>query len=94
LGCVKLSVEDINININIKGDEQLCSQFTKHTIDTIFSSYAAVQNRLRHHSQVLLMLQREADEWARKVELAAVLLPEYKPVGWSGVWPLSAQTTS
>jgi division protein CdvB (Snf7/Vps24/ESCRT-III family) len=91
IGTCQLSIDDVECDVN----EQFNNIFTQYTIDTIFSSYAAAQNRVHQQSAVLHMLQREADEWAQKVQKAIEVLPEYQPIGWlSGVWPLPGQTNS
>jgi hypothetical protein len=91
IGICQLSIDDVEVDVN----DQFNSVFTQHTIDAIFSSYAAAQNRVYQQSDVLRMLQREADEWAQKVKKAIALLPEYQPIGWlSGVLPLPGQITS
>jgi hypothetical protein len=82
IGICQLSIDDVEVDAN----EQFNSIFTQCTVDTIFSSYATAQNRVHQQSQVLHMLQREADEWAQKAEKAIGLIPEYQPIGWlSGV---------
>ncbi|KAG2739891.1 hypothetical protein P692DRAFT_20342071 [Suillus brevipes Sb2] len=68
--------------VDIEEDEHANELFTRYTIDTVYASYAAAQNRLRQYTQLLQILQREVDDWASKVEKAKHVMPEYMPVGW------------
>jgi len=73
----QLSIDNVEVDVN----EQFDRAYSHYTIDTIFSSYAAAQNRVLQQSEVLHLLQREADEWAKKVQKAIDLMPEYQPSG-------------
>lgn len=53
--------------------------FTEYAINTVHASYAAAQSRVRQYTQLLTLLRREEDEWARKVEKANNIMPHYKP---------------
>ncbi|KAG2749339.1 hypothetical protein P692DRAFT_20778631 [Suillus brevipes Sb2] len=68
--------------VDIEDDEHANELFTRYTIDTVYASYAAALNRVRQYTQLLQILQREADDWASKVEKAKHVMPEYTPVGW------------
>lgn len=68
--------------VDIEDDEQANELFTRYTIDTVYASYAAAQNRVRQYTQLLQILQREVDDWASKVEKAKHVMPGYMPVGW------------
>jgi hypothetical protein len=52
--------------------------FTQLSVDTVYASYAAAQNRVRQYTQLLMLLKREEDLWAQRVEKARDVLPEYK----------------
>jgi hypothetical protein len=66
--------------IDIQGAEELTQIFTRHTIDAVYASYAAAQHRVRQYTQLAKIYQREADDWAVKIEKAAHMMPDYKPV--------------
>ncbi|KAG1800865.1 uncharacterized protein HD556DRAFT_1304852 [Suillus plorans] len=65
-----------DVDLNEDGQDRL---FTEFTINTVYASYAAAQSRVRQYTQLLVLLKREEDEWARKVEKASNILPDYKP---------------
>jgi len=52
--------------------------FAQLSVDTVYASYAAAQNRVRQYTQLLALLKREEELWAQKVEKARLVLPEYK----------------
>jgi hypothetical protein len=52
--------------------------FIQLSVDTVYASYAAAQNRVRQYTQLLTLLKREEDLWAERVEKAKYVLPEYK----------------
>lgn len=58
--------------------------FVQLSIDTVYASYTAAQNRVRQYTQLLLLLKREEDLWAQRVEKARDVLPEYKS-RWSPI---------
>ncbi|KAG2738249.1 hypothetical protein P692DRAFT_20882841 [Suillus brevipes Sb2] len=65
--------------VDIEEDDNANELFTRYTIDTVYASYAAAQNRVRQYTQLLHILQREADDWASKIEKAKNVMPEYRP---------------
>ncbi|KAG2082313.1 hypothetical protein BD769DRAFT_1398487 [Suillus cothurnatus] len=69
-----MSLDDIESN-----EDEQDRLFTEFTINTVYASYAAAQSRVRQYTQLLALLRREEDEWARKVEKASNILPDYKP---------------
>ncbi|KAG1770766.1 hypothetical protein EDD22DRAFT_843114 [Suillus occidentalis] len=52
--------------------------FIQYSLDTVYASYAAAQNRVRQYTQLLTLLKREEDMWAERVEKAKYVLPEYR----------------
>jgi hypothetical protein len=52
--------------------------FVQLSVDTVYASYAAAQNRVRQYTQLLMLLKREEELWAQRVEKARYVLPEYK----------------
>lgn len=68
--------------IDIEGDEEQTKVFTQYTIDTVCTSYAAAQNRVCQYTQLAKIYQREADDWAVKLEKAGHIMPDYKPTWW------------
>ncbi|KAG1850823.1 hypothetical protein DFJ58DRAFT_842322 [Suillus subalutaceus] len=52
--------------------------FAQLSVDTVYASYAAAQNRVRQYTQLLMLLKREEELWAQRVEKARYVLPEYK----------------
>ncbi|KAG2749137.1 hypothetical protein P692DRAFT_20732874 [Suillus brevipes Sb2] len=52
--------------------------FTQLSVDTVYASYAAAQNRVRQYTQLLMLLKREEELWAQRVEKARYVMPEYK----------------
>lgn len=68
--------------IDIEGDEEQTKVFTQYTIDAVCASYAAAQNRVRQYTQLAKIYQREADDWAVKLEKAGHIMPDYKPTWW------------
>lgn len=78
-----LSLRKISLDeVDIEEDDHANELFTRYTIDMVYASYAAAQNRVRQYTQLLHILQREADDWASKIEKANNVMPDYKPVGW------------
>ncbi|KAG1766257.1 CHAT domain-containing protein [Suillus occidentalis] len=73
-GVHKMALDDIESN-----EDDQDRLFTEYTINTVHASYAAAQSRVRQYTQLLALLRREEDEWARKVEKANNILPHYKP---------------
>ncbi|KAG1767291.1 hypothetical protein EV702DRAFT_1203769 [Suillus placidus] len=69
-----MALDDVDSNED--GQDRL---FTEFTINTVHTSYAAVQSRVRQYTQLLTLLRHEEDEWAQKVEKANNILPDYKP---------------
>jgi hypothetical protein len=63
--------------IDLEEDEE-DRLFTQLSVDTVYASYAAAQNRVRQYSQLLRLLKREEDLWAQRVEKARYVLPGYK----------------
>ncbi|KAG1719288.1 hypothetical protein EDD22DRAFT_855034 [Suillus occidentalis] len=59
-------------------DEDLL--FIQLSVDTVYASYAAAQNRVRQYTQLLTLLKREEVLWAERVEKAKNVLPEYKSI--------------
>ncbi|KAG2109000.1 uncharacterized protein F5147DRAFT_773336 [Suillus discolor] len=43
--------------VDIQDDEHANELFTRYTIDTVYASYAAAQNRVRQYTQLLQILQ-------------------------------------
>jgi hypothetical protein len=68
--------------IDIEGDEEQTKAFTRFTIDAVCASYAAAQHRVRQYTQLAKIYQREADDWAVKLEKAGHIMPDYKPAWW------------
>jgi hypothetical protein len=69
--------------IDIPADEEQTEIFTRYTIDAVCASYAAARNRVRQYTQLAKIYQREADDWAIKLEKAEYVMPDYKPVWWT-----------
>ncbi|KAG1745576.1 hypothetical protein EDD22DRAFT_958490 [Suillus occidentalis] len=59
-------------------DEDLL--FIQLSVDTVYASYAAAQNRVRQYTQLLTLLKCEEVLWAERVEKAKNVLPEYKSI--------------
>jgi hypothetical protein len=55
-------------------------QFTKYSIDLVYSSYLASQFRVHQYTHFLMILKHEEDAWAQKVEKVMDLMPDYKPI--------------
>jgi hypothetical protein len=51
--------------------------FIQLSVDTVYASYVAARNRVQQYTQLLILLKREEDLWAQRVEKARVVLPEY-----------------
>ncbi|KAG2115733.1 uncharacterized protein F5147DRAFT_769153 [Suillus discolor] len=64
--------------IETEADEQ-DALFTKLCIETVHSSYLAVQNHVRQYTQFLTLLKCEEDAWAQRASRACCLMPDYKP---------------
>jgi hypothetical protein len=56
--------------------------FTQLSVDTVFASYAAAQNRVRQYTQLLRLLKREETLWAQRVERARYVMPP----GYKSLW--------
>ncbi|KAG2757576.1 hypothetical protein P692DRAFT_20711625 [Suillus brevipes Sb2] len=69
--------------IDIEADEEQTEIFTRYTIDAVCASHAAARNRVRQYTQLAKIYQREADDWAVKLEKAGYVMPDYKPVWWT-----------
>ncbi|KAG1902235.1 uncharacterized protein F5891DRAFT_1186815 [Suillus fuscotomentosus] len=52
--------------------------FIQLSLDTVYASYAAAQNRVQQYTQLLTLLKCEEDLWAQRVEKAKYVLPEYQ----------------
>ncbi|KAG1759739.1 hypothetical protein EDD22DRAFT_849044 [Suillus occidentalis] len=52
--------------------------FIQLSVDTVYASYAAAQNRVWQYTQLLELLKREEILWAERVEKAKYVLPDYK----------------
>lgn len=65
--------------IDIQGAEEQTQIFTRHTIDAVYASYATAQHRVRQYTQLAKIYQREADDWAVKIEKASHIMPDYTP---------------
>jgi len=68
--------------VDIEEDDQANELFTRYTIDTVYASFAAAENRVRQYTQLLHILRWERDDWALKIEKAHNVMLEYRPVGW------------
>jgi hypothetical protein len=68
--------------IDIEEDDEQTELFTWYTIDAVCASYVAARNRARQYTQLAKIYQREADNWAVKLEKAGHIMPDYKPVWW------------
>jgi hypothetical protein len=75
----KLSLDEMNVDPK---EDKHNYVFAQHTVDMVYSSYAAAKSRLRLYAHLTNILQQEVDEWAQKVERVGVIIPGYKPVGW------------
>lgn len=69
--------------IDIQADEEQTELFTRYTIDAVCASYAVARNRVRQYTQLAKIYQREADDWAVKLEKAGYVMPGYKPAWWT-----------
>lgn len=63
--------------IDLEDDDQ-DMLFYQLSVDTVYASYAAAQNRVCQYTQLLIPLKREEKLWAQRVEKARYVLPEYK----------------
>ncbi|KAG1896064.1 uncharacterized protein F5891DRAFT_1193506 [Suillus fuscotomentosus] len=46
--------------------------FIQLSVDTVYASYVAARNRVQQYTQLLILLKREEDLWAQRVEKARV----------------------
>ncbi|KAG1717532.1 uncharacterized protein EDB91DRAFT_1090887 [Suillus paluster] len=68
-----MSLDDVDIE---EDDQNLL--FTQYTIETVQASHLAAQTCVKQYAKLLQLLQREADEWGRRVEKASLVLPNFK----------------
>jgi hypothetical protein len=52
--------------------------FTRLSLDTVYASHAAAHNRVLQYTKLLMLLKREEELWAERVEKARYVMPEYK----------------
>jgi hypothetical protein len=72
------SLMQMSLDVVNSEDDRQDLLFAQLSVDTVYASYAAAQNRVRQYTQLLALLKREEELWAQKVEKARLVLPEYK----------------
>jgi len=63
--------------IDLEEDEH-DRMFIQLSVDTVYASHAAAHNRVIQYTKLLMLLKREEELWAQRVEKARLVLPEYK----------------
>jgi hypothetical protein len=69
--------------IEVEDDEQ--DVLLKFTTDTVFANYIAAQQRVRQYTQFLIILRREEDAWAQRLEKVSCIMPDYNPASCQSV---------
>jgi hypothetical protein len=68
------------------GEDEQDQLFTQRSVDTVYFSYATAHNHVLQYTQLLTLLKREETLWAKRVEKAEGVMPEYKPAWWMLWW--------
>ncbi|KAG0699958.1 hypothetical protein DFH29DRAFT_1001514 [Suillus ampliporus] len=71
------------IKLKEDGEDQL---FTQRSIDMVYFSYTTAHNCVLQYTQLLMLLKRDENLWAQRVEKAKGVMPKYKPAWWSLWW--------
>ncbi|KAG2088259.1 hypothetical protein BD769DRAFT_1396345 [Suillus cothurnatus] len=69
--------------IEVEDDEQ--DVLLKFTTDTVFANYIAAQQRVRQYTQFLIILRREEDAWAQRLEKVSCIMLDYNPASCQSV---------